>query len=226
MNYKKLLATIKNTIIDLIERNEKEGQWPGPKYDENTWKLLEVSPPLSIKAKKYKGGMRDYEMNSWRPESKEIFNINNPSYRAAAKVIAATTNIPLDRLFQKMENIQGALDSTNESWQRVAMFMGWPKWQLEDDKQRLDRYQKEKEGRKEYREEVKRRNTRQYYPKKFKTKEQLAADKLAEQQKTLFKLNKSAQIDSLRQLGLTTDAIKRLKYEQDRVDKIIELSTK
>jgi len=221
-----ILSTIKNTILDLIERNEKEGQWPGPEYDENTWKLLEVSPPLSIKAKKYKGGMRDYEMNSWRPESKEIFNINNPSYRAAAKVIAATTNVPVDRLFQKIENIQGAMDETNDAWQRVAMFMGWPKWQLENDKQRLDRYNKEKEGRKEYREEVKKRSTRQYFPKALPTKEEYKAIELKKQSDALFKLKKAEQVDSLRTLGLTTDAIKRLKYEKDRVDKIIELSNK
>ena len=219
-----IISTAKNTFLDLYERSKKEGQWPGPEYGESAWKLLEVSPPLSIKMKKYKGGMRDYEMNSWRPESKEIFNINNPSYRAMAKVVAAVTNVPVDRLFQKMENVKGALDATNEDWQRIAMLLGWPKWQLESDKQRLDRYSEEKEGRKKYRAEEKKKNTRQYFPKSLPTKEQYKAQELKKQSDTLFKLSKSEQIDSLRTLGLTTDAIKRLKYEQDRVNKIIELN--
>ena len=220
-----ILATAKNVLLDLYRRSQKEGQYPGPEYGDNAWKLLEVSPPISIKAKKYKGGMRDFEMNSWRPEAKQPFNINNPSYRAAAKVIAAVTNVPLDRVFQKLENIQGAMDETNESWQRVAMLLGWPKWQLENEKQKADRFAEEKEGRKEYRQYVKNKNIRKYKPMTLKqAADKKKAEKLAEQTKTLFKLKKAEQIDSLRQLGLTTDAIKRLKYEEDRVNKIIELN--
>ncbi len=221
-----ILATAKNTLLDLYRRSQKEGTYPGPKYDENAWKLLEVSPPISIKAKKYKGGMKDFEMNSWRPEAKEPFNINNPSYRATAKVIAAVTNVPLDRVFQKIENVQGVMDETNESWQRVAMLLGWPKWQLENNVQQADRFAKEKEGRKQYRAEQKKKTTRQYKPQPLQTQASFKAAKLKEQSDSLFKLNKSVQIDSLRKLGLTTDAIKRLKYEKDRVNKIIELSKK
>jgi hypothetical protein len=221
-----IIATAKNTIMDLIKRSEKEGEYPGPEYYDSFIKLTEVSPPVSIKLKKYKAGMRDYEMNSWRPEAKEPFNINNPSYRAAAKVISALTNVPLDRAFQKLENIQGALDATNEDWQRIAMFLGWPKWQLESIVQKTERYAEEKEGRKQERKRIKDSKTRQYYYKKPKTQEEIEAEKLAADTKTLFKLNKAEQIDSLRSLGLTTDAIKRLKYEQDRVNKILELTKK
>ena len=219
-----ILATAKNVLLDLYRRSKKEGQYPGPEYGDNAWKLLEVSPPISIKTKKYKGGLKDYEMNSWRPESKEPFNINNPSYRAAAKVISSITNVPVDRAFQKMENVQGALDETNESWQRVAMILGWPKWQLENEVQKADRFKIEKEGRKEYRKENKLKNTRQYKPKKLLTTESYKIEQLKKQSDDLFKLNKSVQIDSLRSLGLTTDAIKKLKYEKDRVNKIIDLN--
>ena len=219
-----ILSTVKNAILDLYERNKLEGSWPGPEYSESVWKLLEVSPPLSIKAKKYKSGMKDYELNSWRPEAKEPFNINNPSYRAAAKVIAALTNVPVDRLFQKMENVQGAMDGNNEAWQRVMMLMGWPKWQLENQIQKDERYAKEKQGRKEYRQHVKDSQTRKYTYKPLPTKAEYKQQELEKQKKVLFELNKSEQLDSLRSLGLTTDAIKRLKYEEDRVNKIIELS--
>tara|TARA_R110002020_G_scaffold118140_2_gene270091 strand:- start:347 stop:10285 length:9939 start_codon:yes stop_codon:yes gene_type:complete len=221
-----IISTAKNVLIDLARRSEKEGQFPGPEYSDSFIKLTEVSPPLSIKLKKYKGGLRDYEMNSWRPEAGEPFNINNPSYRAAAKVIAALTNVPLDRAFQKLENIQGAMDSTNEDWQRIAMLLGWPKWQLETKEQSTTRYEEGKEGRKQERKRIKAKNTRQYFPKRPITIEEFEASELEEETKTLFKLNKSEQLDSLRSLGLTTDAIKRLKYEEDRVNKILELSKK
>ena len=38
--------------------------------------------------------------------------------------------MPFARLVQKVDNIQGVLDSNNETWQRVALLMGYPKWQL------------------------------------------------------------------------------------------------
>ena len=106
------------------------------------------------------------------------------------------------------------------------MLLGWPKWQLENQLQRAERFKQEKEGRKDYREKNKLKNTRQYKPKKLLTTESYKAQQLKKQSDELFKLNKSVQVDSLRSLGLTTDAIKRLKYEKDRVNKIIELNNK
>ena len=42
----------------------------------------------------------------------------------------------------------------------------------------------------------------------------------------LFKMNKKDQVNKLISLGLTTKQIKALKYEEDRVKKIIELENK
>jgi hypothetical protein len=53
-------------------------------------------------------------------------------------------------LFQKIENIQGAMDDTNQTWQRVFMLLGWPKWQLETPKEKEKRKAKEKGRKKEY----------------------------------------------------------------------------
>ena len=43
---------------------------------------------------------------------------------------------------------------------------------------------------------------------------------------SIVSTNKSDQITSLKNLGLTTKQIKELKYEDDRVNKIIELTNK
>jgi hypothetical protein len=58
------------------------------------------------------------------------FSLDNPAYESLAKVITATTNIPIDRLFTKVNNIKGALDEDQEAWKSVAMILGWPEWQL------------------------------------------------------------------------------------------------
>ena len=54
----------------------------------------------------------------------------NGVIHAGANVIEATTNLPVARFVQKIDNIQGALDVNNQDWQRVALLMGYPKWQL------------------------------------------------------------------------------------------------
>jgi len=46
--------------------------------------------------------------------------------------IEATTNLPLDRLRRKVENVSDAMKEETEWWQSVAMLLGWPEWQLVD----------------------------------------------------------------------------------------------
>ena len=45
------------------------------------------------------------------------FSLDNPAWKAAAKILSATVNLPLDRAYQKMENIQFAMDEETEAWQ-------------------------------------------------------------------------------------------------------------
>jgi hypothetical protein len=199
-----IISAAKNTIMDLIERSQKDPyfnpdapSFPGPEYTDAISKLIAISPPLSIKLRKIKGGITDWYFNRWRPEAGEIFNINNPSYRAASKVIAGVTNVPLDRLFQKIENIQGAMDDVNPTWQRIFMALGWPKWQLETEKEKEKRKATEKKEK---------RNIR------------------AEDKPSIY--NKAEQVNILKQYGLTETEIKKLKNEDQRVKKIEALRKK
>ena len=49
---------------------------------------------------------------------------------AGAKVVSATSNVPLDRVLLKLDNLSGAMDENNDLWQRIALASGWPEWQL------------------------------------------------------------------------------------------------
>ena len=62
------------------------------------------------------------------------FDIENPGIHAGANVVSATTNVPLDRLITKINNLKGAADVENETWQRIAQFMGYNRWDLGMDK--------------------------------------------------------------------------------------------
>ena len=58
------------------------------------------------------------------------FDIDNPAYEASAKVISAVTNVPLDRVLSKYNNLEAAMSEEAEWWQTVAMIAGWPEWQI------------------------------------------------------------------------------------------------
>ena len=79
------------------------------------------------------------------------------------------------------------------------------------------------------REDTKKAKEAEEYEKKrrgkfgYKTDEEMAVIK---QQEDLTALNKSEQVNKLMNLGLSSKEIKALKYEADRVNKIIELTKK
>ena len=53
---------------------------------------------------------------------------------SAAKIISATTNVPLDRVLLKYENISDAVGAETDLWERIALLAGWSKWSLEPKK--------------------------------------------------------------------------------------------
>ena len=151
--------------------------------------------------------------------------MKDPAYKSAAYVISSLTNVPVDRFYKKMDNIQSALDSNNEAWKRVANILGWANWELESDVDRKERLADEK-GRKK---DVKDKKKEEAALEEAKVKEATmtpAEKKVAAKQKKFdsYKaLNKSDQVKMLLDLGLTKAEIRALKYEKDRVDKLIEL---
>jgi len=88
------------------------------------------------------------------------YDIDNPLVDASANIISATTNVPLDRMLRKIDNVSAALDADNEIWQRIAMTGGWNTWDVgvEDvEKEELEAKVKEekKQAKKEAKKEAK-----------------------------------------------------------------------
>jgi hypothetical protein len=59
-----------------------------------------------------------------------ILDIDNPIWDAVGNTVEATTNIPLARLHNKVDNIREALNAEHEAWQRVSFGLGWSTWNL------------------------------------------------------------------------------------------------
>jgi hypothetical protein len=58
---------------------------------------------------------------------------------AYAQLLSAATNIPLDRVLQKIENMGDAMHTDAEMWQRIALFGGWKAWELDFDPTKIKR---------------------------------------------------------------------------------------
>ena len=128
-----VVSTVKNALLKLSKESAKKN----PKYESVATELLKISPPISSKITKIKAAGRSY---SWdKKEMKEKgFSFDNPAYLASANVISATTNVPLDRVVKKINNIISANRDDISYIERIALLSGWSEWQLGIDSKEED----------------------------------------------------------------------------------------
>ena len=97
--------------------------------DKNWDNLLELSPPIGSKVKKLMSADYLYKKYANSTQARAV-NIRNPYLQVFANYASGLFNIPLDRALRKAHNIQSALAEDTESWQRIALFLGWNEWDL------------------------------------------------------------------------------------------------
>ena len=123
------VQVLKNLGIDIYRRSQKDR----PEYVDAWIKLLEFSPAIKSKLGRFKSAAYPFDNKKKREEVFEKgFALNNPAYESGAKVVTAVTNVPLDRVISKTNNLISAFDEDTEAWMSVAMILGWPEWQLQD----------------------------------------------------------------------------------------------
>ena len=130
------LSVVKNFLLDIYERSGRRR----PEYVDSVWKLIQISPPISSKISKMRQAAWNFDSKKRRQEMFDKgFSLDNPAYESAAKVISAVTNLPLDRVLLKIDNLQTAFEDDTEFWQMIAMLAGWPAWLIKpEDKKRKD----------------------------------------------------------------------------------------
>ena len=75
--------------------------------------------------------MRTWNYNKDVIKEMETLDIDNPVWDAVGNTVSAFTNVPMDRLVNKTKNVREALNDDNEAWQRVALMLGWNRWDLD-----------------------------------------------------------------------------------------------
>ena len=108
-------STLKNTLLKYIEENEK-----GFKANEAKVLIeaLNVSPPVGSKVRKVYNAMieRKYGGGDLKP------------------ILLATegaTNIPFHEFYQMVEEAEAITSDRLEAWQKVAVALGYPEWQVD-----------------------------------------------------------------------------------------------
>ena len=134
------IATLKNMAIKWHEQREK-----GYNADESAvlMEMLNVSPPLGIKARKLVNAEKTLNYNKKVINEMETFDIDNPQWSAVTNYIEATTNVPLNRLYNKTQNVRQSLNSQHEAHQRALMFSGWSQWNLGIENEKIEQFKKD-----------------------------------------------------------------------------------
>jgi hypothetical protein len=131
--YGAAIATVKNTIMEYFKQEKKE-MFADHAY--TVLALTSVSPPISSKARKLYGAIRisKFEKDVIAERGWEITRDGKlnlaPNYRIVGNVTVATTNLPLDRVIEKVNNMSEVMDSRNTALQRTALALGWKDWEL------------------------------------------------------------------------------------------------
>ena len=130
------VMTAKNIAVDVAKRAKRSR----PNFQDSAWKLLDISPPLDSKVTKLRSA--GYTIGKEKDEILDKgLSLDNPANMAIAQTIAATTNVPLDRVLRLYDNTKAAVAEDTETWQRVALALGWSTWELgmEDEKNQKEK---------------------------------------------------------------------------------------
>ena len=108
-------STLKNTVLKYMEESEK-----GFKANEAKVILeaLNVSPPVSSKVRKVYNAMieRKYGGGDLKP---------------SLLLVEGVTNIPFHEFYQMAEEAEAITSDRLEAWQKVAVALGYPEWQVD-----------------------------------------------------------------------------------------------
>ena len=123
-----VVSTVKNMIKTIIEQQGK----PRNRRDEGAvlMEFLNLSPPIGIKARQIQSASKTLNWNEDKIKNTPLYSLDNPVWEAGFNYTQAFTNVPLARLHTKVNNLREAANNDNQAWQRIALFLGWSKWNL------------------------------------------------------------------------------------------------
>jgi hypothetical protein len=126
-----LTGAVADTLVKVYKRfaEEKEKGWKAD-YGNVLVDAANISPPIGSKLRKLYSSMKTVKFNQDAIDAMSPLDINNPLYDATSSAIEAGTNIPTQRIYRKISNMNAALTEDIAPWQRIALALGWSRWDL------------------------------------------------------------------------------------------------
>ena len=151
--YGAVVSTLKNTALQYkAQRQKKYGQKDMGKV---AIEMINLSPVIGSKVRKTYNAINTWEYNKGVGAEMGL-RVDNPNLHATANVIEAWTNIPTARVMNKANNLEEAITGNHEVHQRLAMALGWNRWNVgAKDEDLQEARQKVKEKKKEEKKEIK-----------------------------------------------------------------------
>ena len=145
--YGAVVATLKNTIKKFAEERGKD--WKAD-YGNVVVELLNLSPSIGSKFRKIYSAMKNDKYNKNIYDRMGYDTLDNPIYQTITLGVEGTTNIPINRMLRKVDNIKASFDEKNSAMQRIFVALGWDQWSLG-----IDTYEEVDKAREELKQEKK-----------------------------------------------------------------------
>ena len=123
------VSTAKNAIIKFIEQEQRKEEGKRPDYAYVLLEVLNISPPVGIKARNFYGALKNYEYNA-KYIGAAGWDLNNPAVDIGSATLDALLNIPALSTVTTMRDISAAFDEDLEIMTRLALIAGWHTWDL------------------------------------------------------------------------------------------------
>ena len=124
--YGAVAATLKNALRQFTKQ-EKKGFTADHTY--TILELANLSPPLGSKLRKIYSAIQTYRFEKDVMKERGL-NLDSPAWSVIGNLVSGFSNIPLDRMVKKFNNIKAALDERNAVWKRAFFAFGWNTWDL------------------------------------------------------------------------------------------------
>jgi len=121
-------SVIKNIGVEAYDRSGR----PNPDYEMLAFKAADLAPAIGSKMRRIRSAAYYFNKAARSNDYQLDLLKNNEFLKGTAVATSAVTNLPLDRLLQKFENVYNTFDfdADYETHERVLMMLGWPDYQI------------------------------------------------------------------------------------------------
>jgi hypothetical protein len=122
-----VIATLKNVAIAFARQRDVNYN---PDESAVIVEALNFSPVVGIKVRKIVNAEKTLNYNKKVIDEMSDFDIDNPQWSAVTNYVEGLTNLPLNRLYNKTQNVRQGFNNEHEAWERALMFLGWSQYNL------------------------------------------------------------------------------------------------